>query len=211
MLRKLLATMSVLALAAGASADISFGWAAVDNYVDPAGTDLAVDIEAFNAAGYVTYDLVMDVGAETWTTEYSLATLTDATFFNHPLGELHEMAPDPGSFAEYAVLAFDSFYTGMNDYPNAPAYGDARGHWAQNTPTVREIEYYDYPPLDSTGQFVTARFTFLPTSDDWVLCVVGLVTTLEGGPDTTPFTTCIPEPGSLPLLALGGLALIRRR
>ena len=213
MLGKLLVTMSVLALAVGASADISFGWAAVDNYVDPAGTDLAVDIEAFNAAGYVTYDLVMDVGAETWTTEYSLATLTDATFFNHPRGGITEMAPNPGMFAEYGVLPFDSFYTGMNDYPNAMAYGDAStaGIPFQNTPTVREMEYYDYPPLDNTGEFVTARFTFLPSSDNWLLCVAGYVTTMEGGPDPHPFSMCIPEPGSLALLALGAAALIRRR
>ena len=213
MLRKLLVTTSVLALAAGASADVTFGWAAVDNYVDPAGTDPAVDIDAFNAAGYVTYDLVMDVGAETWTTEYSLATLTDATFFNHPLGRNDEMTPNPGMFGEYAVLPFDSFYTGMNDYPNAPAYGDATaaGGPLQNTATVREMEYYDYPPLDNTGEFVTARFTFLPSSDNWVLCVEGYINTVEGGVLPYTFSTCIPEPGSLALLALGGLTLIRRR
>ena len=213
MFRRLCAAISVFALAAGASADVTFGWAAVDNYVDPAGTDPAVDIDAFNAAGYVTYDLVMDVGTETWTTEYSLATLTDATFFNHPLGRNDEMTPNPGMFGEYAVLPFDSFYTGMNDYPNAMSYGDASsaGIPIQNTPTVREMEYYDYPPLDSTGEFVTARFTVLPSSDNWVLCVVGYVTTMEGGAVPYPFNTCIPEPATAVLLALGAGTLLRRR
>ena len=214
MLGKLLVAMSVLALAVAASADITFGWAAVDNYVDPAGMDLAVDIDAFNAAGYVTVDLVMGVGAWTWTEAYSLATLTDATFFNHPAGDLLEMAPNPGMFPAYGVLAFDSFYTGLNDFPNAMGYGDAKaapGSPIQNTPTVREMRYRDYPPLDSTGEFVTARFTFLPSSDNWVLCVEGYINTVEGGVLPYTFSTCIPEPGSLALLALGGLTLIRRR
>ena len=206
MLRKLLVTMSVLALAAGASAAPTFSWVEVDNYV-PGEWE-------WNAAGYVTYDLVMDVGTETWTTAYSLATLTDATFYNHPVGDSVEMAPNPAHFPPYPVLPFDSFYTGMNDYPNAPAYGDASaapGSPLQNTATVREMEYYDYPPMDSTGQFVTARFTVLPSSGNWWVCVEGYVTTVEGGAEPFPFYFGVPEPGSLTLLALGGLALIRRR
>ena len=218
MLRQVFAAISVFALAAAAAAAPTFSLVEVDNHIygHPTIYDLAIDVWEFNNAGYLTYDLVMDVGAETWTTTYSLATLTGGTFFNHPLGATNEMAPNPATFAAYAVLPFDTFYTGMNDFPNAMSYGDASaapGSPIQNGDAVREMEYYDYPELDNTGEFITARFTILPTSDVWSLTVEGTTTTIEGGADAEPFSMTyeVPEPTSLALLVIGGLALIRRR
>jgi len=211
MLKKLLATTAVLAFVAAASATVTFSWAYVDNDVTGI-TDFVVAPADFETAGYVTVDLIGTFDGEYWSTAYSLATANG--FFNHPNGNGGEMAPDTNNFSFVGLTRFDSFYTGMNDYPNAePGAGDATaapGSPLQNTATVREMEWFDYPELDNTGTFTMARFTCMP---EGTLELSGYATTVESGTEQFPFAFSIPvpEPASLALLGLGALALIRRR
>lgn len=216
MLKKFLASVAVLAMVAGASAAGVVSLVPVDNS-DAAGfTDVAVPVAPWVAAGYLTYDLKIDTQGQKWTTAYNLATLTNGTFFNHPNAGSAEMFPNPANFAFFGLTQYDSFYTGMNAYPalagdltGAPAA--APGSPIQNGASVREMEWYDNPSLDNIGVFTIARFTFLAT-EPWTLHVVGTTTTVEDAA-AAPYdiTVGIPEPTSLALLALGGLALLRRR
>ena len=254
MLKKFLVTMSILSVASLAFAGGSAQLVAVP-YVQPA-MDIAEDIPTYEAAGHHVYDLqVVVTGGDRWTTTYAHAyfqcttnpgtpgdqqcgTFWDHTMGGAPAGNL----PQPGSFAYFGLLQYDSFWTSTEEWPNPdvdpPKNGTtfAPGSPLRNTPYEKEAEWYVDPntPNCDGGTFTLERFNFLLDcefcSPPGMTCVdydngqdVCCYLVVEGdmyfaATGGLPWhfqellPVCwIPEPASVVLLALGSLALIRRR
>ena len=216
MFKKFLATVSVMCLVVAASAGtIEVSLAAVDTS-DAAGlTDIAVDPAAWAAAGYVVYDLVVTVaGDDRWTTAFGEADLTGGAFWEHPEGG--NLGEPPSAY--FQLTKYDSFWTSSEEFPNTDIDPSKQATvFAPGSPilmdaTNRDAEWYADPeePNVGDGAYTIARYTFLP-SRAWELCVAGNVYLASTGGLEYPYDVCVPEPGSLGLLALGALGLIRRR
>ncbi|MBU0617235.1 MAG: hypothetical protein KKI02_05935 [Planctomycetes bacterium] len=108
MLKKFLATVSVLTIAAVALAQPPYDVELVPvPYVAPA-TDLAYGIGQYESEGWATFDLVVTVDDPTdaWTVAYADA-VTLGTFFQHPMGG--NTQPDPAQFGFFGLVQYDSF------------------------------------------------------------------------------------------------------
>jgi hypothetical protein len=184
-------------------------------------TDLAVPPGEWVAAGYVVYDLVVTVGGDDgdrWTMATAYADLVGATFWEHPMGG--DTQPDPDLFADYGLLQYESFWTSSEEFPNADldpstnATMLAPGSPLKLTDTERDAEWYvdpTEPSCSGDGSWTIARYAVLPTSP-WQLCITGEMYLASTGGMAYPYSVpCIPEAGSLGLLALGGVLLTRRR
>jgi hypothetical protein len=217
MSRKLFGAISILAVAAVAGADISGGYVKV--YEGP------VEWPGGSVPYVHCYDLqVTVVGDDAWTVgagcEVGLPwiTLTGATFFQHPFGGDVQGIPESFSFWLYQ-LQWDTFYTTHRGFPNTPNQGEVPGiaFGPINEPTALTADWFCIPDGNFyPGTFTIARFTVLAPPDADPATTYADIDMLVGSLETVPpigfqAHVPIPEPASVALLALGGLALLGRR
>jgi len=130
--------------------------------------DLAYDIDAFEAEGWVTYDLVVHVDAgDRWISCGSIMCVCDGGngFWEHPQGDLDQ--PTAAMLDYFGLLAYDSFWTSSEEFPNpdldpsANATTFCPGSPLTLSPAQREAEWYadPVPPNPEGGRYTIARVT----------------------------------------------------
>jgi hypothetical protein len=213
MLKKLIVTAAVLAIVTAANATISAGWGEWSTGTLTTGDD------------YFSYRITVDVtdtppddphgwtpGPDDWTAAGIELGVTGGIFYHDPVNDGNP--PNPSFFAYVPDSEFTSYWTSPADFPNTDYSGTAAGIASTaDTTTLLDTDWFD--TIDTgNGTFVIGQITVLPddpASWDPMVGLSGMMQYAARNSGGHLFELIIPEPGTLALLALGGLALIRRR
>lgn len=197
-MRNFLCAILAAGFVAAASADISTSLVEVPNGL---------------GAGSATYDLKVTVsGGDDWTSTSMKSSISGGTYYNDALGGNSQ--PNPALFPFAPNLQWDTFATQPEGWPNVGGQGAGIGF--AGTPvfgnTSIDATWFDTPTNGGDGTFTLARISVQGLQAGWVLKLDGAHTTVKGGATLYPYSFTVPEPSTLGLLVLGGLAgLIRRR
>jgi hypothetical protein len=164
------------------------------------------------AGTYDIYQLKVTTDSS-WTNERLDLNLTSGLIYQDSNGT--DAQPNPGFFGFVPSLAQDTFFTNPGGYPNVATQGTGTSFAGTNTVTNTQLGVSWFASSTFTpGTYVVAQVTvtsgaagtFTGASFDNQSAGVG-----------TPFAGAlvgaapIPEPASLGVLALGGMALLARR
>jgi hypothetical protein len=175
----------------------------------------------FSSETHFTVDLVAEVVNDDWTAtggsrghpDGILATIDNGLFYEYPaLGGGAQ--PDPAVFPSFPALAYDSFYTTPEGWPNVSGQGRVPSFARMiRDPQLRRTTWFATPPGAGPGTYTLARFTVELNPGQTATFRAQGASILAGAPGLTEFdeSIVVPEPGTLTLLAFAGLLVLRRR
>ena len=173
--------------------------------------NIASDITIAGQSGTFDVYQLKITDSTSWTNERLDLTLTSGSIYQDAFGG---DPPNPLLFTAFPSAQFDSYFTTPTGYPNTAAQGTA-ANFAENTQTSTTLGVSWF----STSTFNAGTYTIaqIVVTHGATGSYSGLSFDSDSAGNGTPFSgnlvasAPIPEPASLGVLALGGMALLARR
>ena len=160
--------------------------------------------------GYVTLDLVATTDSD-WLSAQMIVTLdAPGGFYQDPLGNTNPQSPNPAFFPLAPSLEFDTYVSNgvLGESVSLTGAVDLGGP-ANEVFDADHLSILWYTTdTDDIGELTLARLSLAETAvGTWTFIATA---SPQGGP-RLEVSGIIPEPATLGILALAGLALLRRR
>ncbi len=167
-------------------------------------------------AGYRTYDLVVNTTSD-WTAAAMLLELTQGDIFQHVNGDANGLPPIEVviSILGDESLRYDTFVTNPDgtDLGSGVGIAGGAGDVGGNgfTFSTTELDVTWFSPGSDTNDIGDSKIARITLSNDAQGTLL-LAITEAGTPNLERFEiTIVPEPATLGLFSLAGLAMLRRR
>jgi hypothetical protein len=209
-MRVILTAFLILAFATAAQAAVTV--AAVEQTITaaaqtaPAGDPALVGARCWDIQVTTTGDLLgMQIVSLTGT-----GTLYNNVINDPPSNS--DLKPNPLFFPIYPALEFDSYIDMPTTAASPPGTITILAGTLGTTTTaaVLPMDYVDTTNDGAQTNFVVARLTLLSAAGNEVLTIKSQEN-VGGNPEIVQHVVPLPEPATMSLLALGGLAVLRRR